>query len=330
MNEHQQEASNEEISNFRRYPTITIRGLPFPEPYLQPAVIEELIDYRPCELDIFIVTYPKCGTTWTQYMVWEILNKGAVPPSPNQIMFKHCPFLEFTGVKVLEDLPIPRVAKTHLPFNLQPYSPQAKYIYIARNPWDCCASYYFHHKLDPGMPDLSFDEYFQQFINGELGWGDCCDHILSWFVHKNDSNILFMTFEDMKRNTKEALLRVAKFLGDSYYEDLQDEEILQNCLKYTDFKYLKQMGMYYPKFDERDLDTGEIQKCIEDMGEVDKDTYQEKNFKSVPFFRKGIIGDWKNHFSQEQIRIFNDYLNRKWSGTELLHFWPPVFEETSV
>merc|ERR1712243_91027 len=46
------------------------------------------------EDDIWIVTYPKCGTTWTQELVWMLVNdvdieKGKVPLSHRS------PFLEF-------------------------------------------------------------------------------------------------------------------------------------------------------------------------------------------------------------------------------------------
>jgi len=44
--------------------------------------------------DVWVVTYPKCGTTWTQEMVWMILNdldmvKGQLP------LAVRSPFLEF-------------------------------------------------------------------------------------------------------------------------------------------------------------------------------------------------------------------------------------------
>ena len=38
---------------------------------------------------------------------------------------------------------------------------------------------------------------------------------------------------------------------------------------------------------------------------------------ATPFIRKGIIGDWKNHFSPEQSARFDAEYTRRMSGTGL-------------
>ena len=47
----------------------------FPEEQFQPS-----LEYKPADSDIFIATYPKCGTTWMQYIVYLLKNKGTVEP----------------------------------------------------------------------------------------------------------------------------------------------------------------------------------------------------------------------------------------------------------
>ncbi|MDJ0729779.1 MAG: sulfotransferase domain-containing protein, partial [Crocosphaera sp.] len=34
------------------------------------------LKYEAQPSDIFIVTYPKCGTTWTQYILWLMQHQG--------------------------------------------------------------------------------------------------------------------------------------------------------------------------------------------------------------------------------------------------------------
>ena len=91
--------------------------------------------------DIWIVTFPKAGTTWTQEMVWMLVNdvdkeKGAVPAS------LRCPYMEINSLMGpdLDKIPFPpdmieamndpigyagkmsspRVLKTHLPIDSLP------------------------------------------------------------------------------------------------------------------------------------------------------------------------------------------------------------------
>ena len=43
-----------------------------PEPFLD--ICEAYSKFPLRSEDVLICTYPKCGTTWTQEMVWQILN----------------------------------------------------------------------------------------------------------------------------------------------------------------------------------------------------------------------------------------------------------------
>jgi hypothetical protein len=98
-------------------------------------------------IDLFIVTYPKCGTTWTQHITYLILHDG-IPLAPDQRMDVVWPHLEEMGKDfVREKATIAggyRLIKTHFPYKLTPQNPNAKYIYVARNPKDCVVSFYHH------------------------------------------------------------------------------------------------------------------------------------------------------------------------------------------
>ncbi|KAH7942257.1 hypothetical protein HPB49_022379 [Dermacentor silvarum] len=64
-----------------------------------------------------------------------------------------------------------------------PPSEVSTYIYMARNPFDCCAAYYMHMKSMPlARPEAtSFDTFFDAFIEGKVIYGDFFDHVLSWY-----------------------------------------------------------------------------------------------------------------------------------------------------
>ena len=74
------------------------------------------------EDDIWIVTYPKCGTTWTQEIVWNIVN-GVQVDRIKEPLFDRSPFIDramisnspdmnpvefFAGI---DRMPSPRVIK---------------------------------------------------------------------------------------------------------------------------------------------------------------------------------------------------------------------------
>lgn len=88
---------------------------------------------------------------------------------------------------------------------------------------------------------LNFESYFQDFINGDLSFGDYFEHVESWYERKDDPNVLFFTYEEMRADPKEGILKIAQFLGKEHRDKLiNNPEILENVLKHSSFKYMKE------------------------------------------------------------------------------------------
>ena len=51
------------------------------------------------------------------------------------------------------------------------------------------------------------------YLEGKLEFGDYFDHLLSWWPHRNDKNVLIMKYEDMKKDLKSSVTTIASFLG---------------------------------------------------------------------------------------------------------------------
>ncbi|GBO30247.1 Sulfotransferase 1C2A, partial [Araneus ventricosus] len=223
--------------------------------------------------------------------------------------------------KTAETIARPVALKTHLPFRVIPWSDEAKYVYVARNPKDCCVSYYHHLKGLPsyGFPG-DFNQFFELFISGNIIAGDYFDHVMEWYEHRNDPNVLFMTYEEMKENPEAAILKMASFIDEEKYGKplREDPGKLQNVLVYSSFKHMEKVFNKY-------ID-GNNHISEEDWNDIDFPDDEKKvlvRLRSTPtnFVRKGIVGDWKNHFNQEQSKRLDEKLAERMKGTELLSLW---------
>lgn len=296
---------------------ITAGGLLIPKYIFEEDKCLEGLGYNPRPDDIFIVTYPKSGTTWTQYIVWEIMNSGAAPPGMNDMLTKLVPYLEFTGTEPVEKLTPPRAMKTHIPYHLHPYHHLAKYIYIARNPKDTCVSFYHHHKEMPSMYDYeegTLDDFFECFLVGDVSYGDWFDHVRSWYVHKDDPNVLFLTYEDMKRDPKGNILKIAQFLGDEHEQKLvRDPDLLSRIVEYTSFENMKKLEFYMPK-ENTDVE-------LDGEFKVPKNENDAEKFKKVNFFWRGKVGNWKEYLSDEQVERLSQMIRNRPRGEEIAALW---------
>ena len=137
--------------------------------------------------------------------------------------------IERMGAKFADELPSPRLLKTHFNYDNCPKSSKAKYIYCVRNPKDCLTSYYFHNKnfkiYDWAGGD--FNVFFDLFMESKLGFGDYFHHIKSWLPHIHDPNVLFLKYEDMLEDLETAIKKIGNFLGGRAAEIVNDPESLK-------------------------------------------------------------------------------------------------------
>jgi hypothetical protein len=178
--------------------------------------------YQPTPQDIFVVTQMKCGTTWMQNVVYEILHRGKGNlVETGTAMYAISPWLEGRKSVSLDKAPVigadrpSRIIKTHLPVILCPYSPAARFIYVARHPAACFASCVDFVQTNVGRmspPMLSFEEWFCS--KDLMWWGTWTDHVLGWWRwSREQNNVLFVYFEDMKKDLPAVVREVAQFLG---------------------------------------------------------------------------------------------------------------------
>ncbi len=236
------------------------------------------LDYRAEPGDIIISTYPKCGTTWVQYIVY-LLFHGAEPLRDGESLGDAIPHLEEVGAEVVTHKSTPRILKTHFTREMTPYHPEARYIVVARNPFDCAVSFFHHTRGFEKHYDFAsgtFDDYFECFINGEVDSGDFFDHLGPWYEARFDRNVLFLIYEEMKQDPTKAVGQIATFLS---LPEASDTPFLARVVEQSSFSSMSK----------------------------DQGRWSSRRPDDMPaFVRKGIVGDWKTHFSDDQARRLAD------------------------
>ncbi|KAK8782718.1 hypothetical protein V5799_015942 [Amblyomma americanum] len=286
--------------------------------------VRSALSYKPLDGDVFVASYPKCGTTWLQHIVYSIYRDGMSPGNILEFL-STTPFLEFMGGDAARTMPRPGAIKTHLPFNKVPYSDKAKYIYITRNPYDCCVSLYYHMKSFPPqlLEEGMFDQLFDMFVEGKVDYGDYFDHVLSWYEHRTDSNVLFLTYEELKKDIRGSVLKIADFLGKDKYGDKlrQNPDLFDKILAAISMESMRKL---YSEINNWSKDLTSIPMeaipeamkfLIASLGELFKKPVTGE------FVRKGIVGDWRNHFSSEQIARMKERIALKTLGSDVMGLW---------
>ncbi|CAH0389180.1 unnamed protein product [Bemisia tabaci] len=190
--------------------------------------------------DIWCISYPKCGTTWTQEMVWLLENNLDFETAKDKLLLERVPFFEAVSLVTQDFLvkdenekdifgdtiaftheqPSPRVIKTHLPARLLPleiWTRKPKLIYVTRDPKDVAISYYHHHRLWNGYSG-SYEDFIEGFLQDKLVYSPFWEHIAGYVKLSHLPNVLINSYEDMTNDLAGVIRRTAAFLGREYTE----------------------------------------------------------------------------------------------------------------
>uniref|UniRef100_A0A1I8M595 Sulfotransferase domain-containing protein n=1 Tax=Musca domestica TaxID=7370 RepID=A0A1I8M595_MUSDO len=196
--------------------------------------------------DVWIVTLPKCGTTWMQELLWLVMNDYDFETAKNTNLEQRSPFMEFDymihsdldrSLKPIEDLKRPRLVKSHLALPLLPsqiWDKKPKVVYVVRSPKDAFVSeYHFFHHMGLVPPQCSLEDY----IKGRMYDKDCneqFDNMYEFYQLRSEPWLFYTSFEQMKLNLRRVILDVCKFLGKSI-----DDTTLERMLKHLSFEEMK-------------------------------------------------------------------------------------------
>ena len=104
------------------------------KPYVTVSFVDQehfdrALSYKPNPDDLFVVSYPKSGTTWLLNILYLLRNNG-IPLQKGEKIDDTIPYLEFDGIDAVEKLTRPRIIETHLYKCLMPFNDEAKYIFV--------------------------------------------------------------------------------------------------------------------------------------------------------------------------------------------------------
>ncbi|CAK7338265.1 unnamed protein product [Dovyalis caffra] len=263
--------------------------------------------------DIVLASLPKCGTTWLKALIFTIINRADYdfPTHPLLTANPHdlVTFLEgylakHESISGLGALPSPRLLATHCPYTLLPNSminnSGCRFVYVCRDPKDVVIStWHFVNKLLTKPRPL--EDAFEQFCEGVSPFGPFWDHVIGYWRASLElpEKMLFLKYEDLKRDPFVHVKRLAEFLGQPFTQDEENDGMVQEIIKLCSFENLSNL---------------EINKS--------SSTATRSRFKNSDFFRKGEAGDWEKYLTTEMAAALDHKIKEKLHDSGLTFTMP--------
>jgi aryl sulfotransferase len=185
--------------------------------------------------DIVVCTPPKCGTTWMQAIVAELLRPEG---GDGRLLWEVAPWVDARWEPIdqlvarLDAQGHRRSLKTHTPADGIPWHPAVAYLVVGRDGRDAFMSYLNHMRnvqpqlvtslartaTDDGIdldvagspPVDDVHEFFAWCMKTNPLW---FEHVASFWEHRWEPNVLFVHYNDLQADLDTEMRRVAEFLG---------------------------------------------------------------------------------------------------------------------
>jgi len=184
------------------------------------------LEVRPT--DVFISSYPRSGTTLTQWILYLLTHEEQ--PDPTHLT-KVSPWFERSlaigelTASDLERFPSPRVFKSHLPRQWLPDG--ARYIYVERDGLDVLVSYFHFYRAYLGF-EGTLDDFYGRFMDGRVQYGSWFEHVAGWRERASDPDVLIVRYEDLLNERKASIERIVDFLGWDRSEGWVDRAVIES------------------------------------------------------------------------------------------------------
>lgn len=225
------------------------------------------------EQDALIACYPRSGSTWFSFMLYEVLTGEEadfravdrnVPYVGKQL---RCPALLPNGG---------RLARTH---ELHAGG-HKRAIYLARDVRDVVISEYFYERFQ-GRWDGSLEEFVRRFASGRVNvFGSWTGHVNAWLdaAAENRIELMVIKYEDLRSGTEATLERTLDFLGVNGAAARRIVKAIRNNA-ISKMREKENCSPYSPGKD----------------GSPD-----------IRFVRKGSVGGWRLQLKEEQLRVVEE------------------------
>jgi hypothetical protein len=230
--------------------------------------------------DVFLGCYPRSGSTWLRFTLFEILTGRPSSFDSVNAAFRG-PGDRRRGWPLLPGQG--RFMGTH-----EPYRPSyRKAVYLVRDVRDVALSEFAFERNLGVIPD-DFDVYLEDMLEKGKRHGRWQDHVSSWLDSPLVSNgdLLLIRYEDLRKNSVETFMKLATFLGVRTDRDAVERAIANNS--------------------------------VQRMREKEDRLYTQENYAEVlrrplkgvqpggRFIRSGKIGGWQDKLSPEQLRFIEE------------------------